>query len=95
MLSDDVDSEDEDGQRRYKRKILRELYAGKHNRCIRTWNDGYQCPFCNHKLHDVYQSVLADARGWVVGSCKQKYSRRVAHAAYTVYLEKLQDYAGG
>ena len=27
MLSDDVESEDEDGQRRYKRQILRELYA--------------------------------------------------------------------
>ena len=36
MLSDDVDSEDEDGQRRYKRQILRELYAGMHNRRIRT-----------------------------------------------------------
>ena len=30
MLSDDVGSEDEDGQRRYKRQIVRELYAGKH-----------------------------------------------------------------
>ena len=53
MLSDDVDSEDEDVQRRYKRQILRELYAGMHNRRIRTWNDGYGCPFCNHKIHDA------------------------------------------
>ena len=63
MLSYDVDSEDEDGQRRYKRQILRELYVGMHNRRIRTWNDGYGCPFCNHKIHDVYLSVLAHARG--------------------------------
>ena len=34
MLYDDVDSEDEDGQRMYKRQILRELYAGIHNRHI-------------------------------------------------------------
>ena len=34
MLSDDVDSEDEDAQRRYKRRILRELYAGMHNRVL-------------------------------------------------------------
>jgi hypothetical protein len=32
VLSDDVDSEDEDGQRRFKRQKLRELYAGLHNR---------------------------------------------------------------
>ena len=94
MLSDDVDSEDEDAQRRYKRRILRELYAGMHNRRIRTWNDGYRCPFCNHKIHDTYLSVLAHARGRVVGSFKQKYSCRVAHDAYAEYLEKLQDCVG-
>ena len=94
MLSDDVDSEDEDGQRRYKRQILRELYAGMHNRHIRTWNGGYGCPFCNQKLHDVYLSVLAHAREWVVDSFKQKYSCRVAHGAYAEYLEKLQDRVG-
>ena len=54
MLSDDVDNKDEDAERRYKRRILRELYAGMHNRRIRTWNDGYGCPFCNHKIHDAY-----------------------------------------
>ena len=89
-----MDNEDEDGQRRYKRQILREHYAGKHIRCIRTWNSGYRCPFCNHKLHDVYLSVLAHARGRVVGSFKQKYSRRVVHDTYAEYLEKLQDRAG-
>ena len=88
-----MDIEDEDGQRRYKRLILRELYAGMHNRRIRTWDSGYQCPFCNQKLHDAYLSVLAHARGWVVGSFKQKYSHRVAHGAYAEYLEKLQDHA--
>ena len=93
-MSDDVDSEDEDGQRRCKRQIPRELYAGMHNRCIRTWNGGYRCPFCNHRLHDTYLSVLAHARGRVVGSFKQKYSRRVAHGAYAEYLETLQDRAG-
>ena len=93
MLSDDVDSEDEDGQRRYKRQILRELYAGMHNMRISTWNGCYGCPFCNQKLHDTYLSVLAHARGRVVGSFKQKYSRRVAHGAYAEYLEKLQDRA--
>ena len=94
MLSDDEDIEDEDGQRRYKRQILRELYAGMHNRHIRTWNGGYRCAFCNQKLHDAYLSVLAHARGWAVGSFKQKYSRRVAHGAYAEYLETLQDHAG-
>ena len=94
MLSNNVDSEDEDGQRRYKRQILRELYEGMHNRHIRTWNGGYRCPFCNHKLRGAYLSVLAHARGWAVGSFKQKYSRRVAHDAYAEYLEKLQDCAG-
>ena len=94
MLSDDVDSKDEDGQRRYKRQIPRELYAGMHNRPIRTWNNGYGCPFCNHKLHDAYLSVLACARGRAVGSFKQKYSRKVEHGAYAEYLEKLQDRAG-
>ena len=94
MLSDDVDIKDEDGQRRYKRQILRGLYAGMQNSRIRTWNGGYRCPFCIHKLHDVYVSVLAHARGRVVGSFKQKYSRRVAHGAYAEYLEKLQDRAG-
>ena len=84
-----MDSEDEDGRRWYKRKILRELYAGMHNRHIRTWNGGYRCPFCNHNLHDAYLSVLAHARGRTVGSFKQKYSRRVAHGAYAEYLEKL------
>ena len=92
-MSDDVDSEDEDGQRRYKRKILRELYAGMHNRRIRTWNSGYGCPFCNQKLHDAYLSVLAHARGWAVGSFKQKYSCRVVHGPYAEYVEKLQDHA--
>ena len=94
MLSDDVDNEDEDGQRRYKRQIPRELYAGMHNRRIRTWNGSYQCPFCNHKIHDAYLSVLAHARGRAVGSFKQKYSCRVAHGAYAEYLEKLHDRAG-
>ena len=93
MLSDDVDSEDEDAQRRYKRRILRELYAGMHNRCIRTWNDVYGRPFCNHKIHAAYLSVLAHARGRDVGSFKQKYSRKVAHGAYAEYPEKLQDHA--
>ena len=94
MLFDDADNEDKNVQRRYKRQILRELYAGMHNRCIRTWNDGYGCPFCNQKLHHAYLSVLAHARGRVVGSFKQKYSRRVAHGAYAEYLEKLQDRVG-
>ena len=89
-----MDSEDEDGQRRYKRQILRELYAGMHNRRIRTSNGGYRCPFCNHKLHGAYISVLEHARGRAVGSFKQKYSHRVAHDAYVEYLEKLQDRAG-
>ena len=93
-MSDDVDNEDEDVQRRYKRQILRELYAGMHNRRIRTWNSGYRCPFCNHKLHDTYQSVLVHAIGQVIGSFKQKYSRRVVHDAYAEYREKLQDRAG-
>ena len=93
MLSDDVDNKDEDGQRRYKRQILRELYAGMHNRRIRTWNGGYACPFCNQKLHNAYLSGLAHARGRVVGSFKQKYSRRMAHDTYAEYLEKLQDRA--
>ena len=89
-----MDSKDEDVQRRYKRQIPRELYARMHNMHIRTWKGGYRCPFCNHKLHDAYLSVLAHARGRAVGSFKQKYSRRVAHDAYAVYLEKLQDRAG-
>ena len=93
-MSDNVDSEDEDGQRRYKRQILRELYAGINSKRIRTWNGGYRCPFCNHKLHDAYLSVLAHARGWAVDSLKQKYSRRVAHGVYAEYLKKLQDHAG-
>ena len=94
MLSDDVDNEDEDVQRRYNRQSPRELYVGMHNRHIRTWNDGYGCPFCNHKIHDAYLSVLAHARGQAVGSFKHKYSRRVAHGAYAEYMEKLQDRAG-
>ena len=89
-----MDNKDEDVQRRYQRQIQRELYAGMHNRRIRTWNDGYGCPFCNHKLHDVYLSVLAHARGRDVGSFKQKYSRRVAPSAYAEYLDKLQGRAG-
>ena len=89
-----MDSEDEDAQRRYKRQILRELYAGKHNKRIRTRNGGYRCSFCNHKLHDAYLSVLAHARGRAVGSFKQKYSRRVAHGAYAEYPEKLQYHDG-
>ena len=89
-----MDNEDEDGHRRYKRQIVRVLYAGKHNRRIRTWNDSYGCPFCDHKIHDTYLSVLAHARGRAVGSFKQKYSRRVEHDAYAEYLEKLQDHAG-
>ena len=89
-----MDNEDEDGQRRYKRQIPRELYAGKHNRRIRTWNGGYRCPFCNHKLHDMYLSVLAHATGRAIGSFKQKYSRGVAHGLYAEYLEKLRDRAG-
>ena len=94
MLSDDVDIKDEDVQRRYKKKTPRELYAGMHNKRIRTWNDGYGCPFCNHKIHDTYLSVLAHARGRAVGSFKQKYSRRVAHGVCDEYLEKLQHRAG-
>ena len=94
MLADDVDSEDEDGQRRYKRKIPMELYVGKHNRRIWNWNGGYRCPFCNHKLRGAYLSVLAHARGRVVGSFKQKYSCKLKHDAYAEYLEKLQDRAG-
>ena len=86
-------SEDEDVQRRYKRQIMRELYAGMHNKRIRTWNDDYGCPFCNHKIHDAYLSVLAHARGRVIDSFKQKYSRRVAHGASAEYVEKLQDRA--
>ena len=89
-----MDNNDEDGQRRYQRQILRELYVGMHNRRIRSWDGGYRFPFCNHKLHDAYQSVLAHARGWAIGSFKQKYSHRVAHGAYAGYLEKLQDCAG-
>ena len=89
-----MDSEDEDAQRRYKRRILRELYAGMHNRRIRTWDGGYRCSFCNHKLHDAYQSVLAHARGRAIGSFKHEYSRRMAHGAYAEYLEKFQDRAG-
>ena len=89
-----MDNEDEDAQRRYSRQILRELYPGMHNRRIRTWNDGYGCPFFNHKLHDAHLSVLAHARGRAVGSFKQKYSRRVAHGAYAEYLEKIQDRDG-
>ena len=85
-----MDNLDEDGQRRYTRQILRGLYVGMHNRRIRTWNGGYRYPFCNHKLHDTYLSVLAPARGWAIGSFKQKYSRRVAHGTYAEYLEKLQ-----
>ena len=73
---------------------LRELYAGMHNMRIRTWDGGFRCLLCNQKLHHAYQSVLAHARGRVVGSFKQKYSRRVAHNAYAEYLEKLQDRAG-
>ena len=65
-----MDSEDEDAQRRYKRRIPRELYAGMHNRRIRTSNEGYGCPFCNQKLHDASLSVLAHARGQAVGSFK-------------------------
>jgi hypothetical protein len=83
-----------DGQRRYKRQILKVLYAGMHNKRIRTWNGGYRCPFCNQKVHDAYQSVLAHARGLAVGSFRQKYSRRVEHAVYAEYLEKLQDRVG-
>ena len=94
MLSDDVNSEDEDAQRRYKRRILRELYAGMHNMHIRAWNDGYGCSFCNHKIHEAYLSVLTHARGSAVGSFKRKYSRRVAHGAYAEYLEKLEDHVG-
>ena len=94
MLSDDVGNKDEDDQRRYKRQIPRELYSGMHNRRSRTWNGGYRCPFCNHKLHDAYLSVLAHARGWAIGSFKQKYSRTMAHGAYVEYMEKLQDRAG-
>ena len=94
MLSNYVDSEDEDAQRRYKRQKLRELYAGLHNRHVRTWNMGFGCPFCNQKLHHEYESVLEHARGRAIGSFKQKYSRRVAHAAYAEYLEKLHLRAG-
>ena len=54
---------------------------------------GYRCPFCNHKLHDAYLSVLAHARGRVIGSFKQNYFRMVVHGAYAEYLERLQDRA--
>ena len=94
MLSDYVDGEDEDAQRRYKRQKVRELYAGLHNRRVRTWNMGFGFPFCNQKLHHEYESVLVHARGRAVGSFKQKYSRWVAHAAYAEYLEKLHLRAG-
>ena len=89
-----MDSEDEYRQRRYKRQIPRELYAGMHNRRIRTWSGGYGCPFCNQNLHDEYLSVLAHARVRAVGSFKQKYSRRVAYGVYAEYLEKLRDRDG-
>ena len=89
MLSDDVDSKDEDGQRRYKRKILRELYAGMHNRRIRTWNGGYRCPFCNHKLHDAYLSVLRMQEDGPLAPSSRIISRRLAHDTYAEYLEKL------
>ena len=89
-----MDNEDDDAQGRYNTRILRELYAGMHNRRIRTWNGGYRCPFCNHKIHHAYLSVLAHARGRAVGSFKLKYSRRMAHGVYAEYLEKLQDRAG-
>ena len=61
---------------------------------VLTWDDGYRCPFCYHKLHDAYQSVLAHARGRAIDSFKQMYSRKVAHDTYAEYLEKLQDRAG-
>ena len=64
-----------------------------HNKRIRTWDGGYGCPLSNQKLHDAYESVLAHARGRAIGSFKQKYSRRVAHAVYAEYLEKLRDHA--
>ena len=89
-----MDNEDEDVQRRYNRQIPRELYARMHNRRIRTWNGSYGCPFCNHKLHDAYLSVLGHTRGRAVGPFKQKYSRRVAHGAYGEYLDNLQDRVG-
>jgi hypothetical protein len=88
VLSDDVGSDKYD-QRRYKKQKLRELYAGTHNRRIRTRNGGFGCPFCAQRLNPVFASVLAHARGRAVGSFKQKYSRRVAHAAYAEYLEKV------
>ena len=88
-----MDSEDEDIQERFKRQRLRELMAGKYNKRVRK-NGGYGCPFCNHKINNAYSSVLAHARGRAVGSFKQKYSRRVAHAAYAEYLEKLHLRAG-
>ena len=89
-MSDNVDSEDEDVQRRYKRQILRELYAWMRNKHISTRDGGYRCPFCNHKLHHAYQSVLAHARGRAVGSFKKKYARRVKHGAYAEYRRSFR-----
>ena len=94
MLSDYVDIEDEDSQRKFKKQKLRELYARVHNRRVRTWNGGFGCPFCNQILHHAFESVLAHARGRAIGSFRQKYSRRVAHAMYAEYLEKLHLRAG-
>ena len=69
-----------------------ELYAGMHNRRIRTWNGGYRCPFC--KVFWRMQEDGPHARGWAVGSFKQKYARRVEHDAYAEYLEKVKYRAG-
>ena len=87
-----MDSEDEDVQERFKRQRLRELMAGKYNKRVRK-NGGYGCPFCNHKINNTYSSVLAHARGRAVGSFKQKYSARIAHAAYAQFLENLNHQA--
>ena len=89
-----MDREDEDGQRRYMRQILRELYAGMHNRRIRTWNGGYGCPFCNQKLHDAYLSVLAHAKGRALTPSSRSNLAGWRTHAYAEYLEKLQDRVG-
>lgn len=88
MLSDDVDS-DEDDQKKYKKQKLRELYAGKHQRRVRPRTGGFGCPFCNQIVDSRFSSVLQHAAGRAIGSFKQKPSRRVAHAAYAEYLASL------
>jgi hypothetical protein len=63
VLSEDVDSEDEELQERYKRQKFRELLDGKYAKRVGSWNRGFGCPFCNHMIHPEYGSVLTHARG--------------------------------